>query len=52
MRSKKKIRPAVVIFVAFMIICIAYVWILAEDSNRRADAMIQEVDILTDGMGR
>lgn len=47
-----KVKAGTIIFFIFILALAVYVTALAIDSNRRADQMIHEVDILTDGMGR
>lgn len=48
----KRFKIGTIIFIAFILAMAVYVTALVIDSNRRADQMIHEVDILTDGMGR
>lgn len=51
-KRSKRIKTGTVIFIIFIMLLAAYACIIAEDSNRRADQMIAEVDRLTDGIGR
>ena len=52
MRREKKIRPATVALILFILAIAIYAYCVAAESNKRADQVIAEVDILTDGMGR
>lgn len=52
MRREPKIRLATIALIIFILMVAAYAVIIAEDSCRRAEEMISQVDILTDGMGR
>lgn len=48
----KKLKLGTILFFALLLALAVWVTAIAIESNQRADALIQEVDILTDGMGR
>lgn len=48
----KKIKLGTILFLALLLALAVWVTAITIESNQRADALIQEVDILTDGMGR